>query len=119
MEPELAADTAQSITEGVLARWTRTDRARTMADGLRSEPSELTFAHLREVLDGMLTVSEEQIGTTVAALATKARIVAEPSGAVAPAAYLHHRDELPDGPAVAVVSGGNIDPALLLRLLST
>jgi threonine dehydratase len=43
--------------------------------------------------------------------------VAEPSGAVAAAAYLHHQDELPGGQTVAIVSGGNIDPAVLRALL--
>jgi threonine dehydratase len=43
--------------------------------------------------------------------------VAEPSGAVATAAFLHHRDRLPPGRTVAVVSGGNIDPTVLRALL--
>jgi threonine dehydratase len=52
-------------------------------------------------------------------------LVAEPSGAVAPAAYLHRFDELterfglaPDAPVVAVISGGNLDPALLASLIA-
>jgi threonine dehydratase len=54
----------------------------------------------------------------VGVLARSARLVAEPSGAVAAAAYVHRRDLLPAGRAVAVVSGGNIDPHLLANLLS-
>ncbi|WP_028925283.1 threonine ammonia-lyase [Pseudonocardia acaciae] len=113
VEPELAADTRDSFAAGELVHWPAEQRVRTSADGLRAEPSELTFAHLRSVLDGVLTVSEDEIRSTIGLLARRARLVAEPSGAVAPAAYLHRADQLPAGPTVAVVSGGNIDPALL------
>ncbi|HEX4253190.1 MAG TPA: threonine/serine dehydratase [Pseudonocardia sp.] len=117
VEPELAADARDSLRAGELVRWPGTERVRTSADGLRAEPSELTFAHLRTVLDGILTVSEEEILGTVGVLARRARLVVEPSGAVAAAAYLHRADELPAGPTVAVVSGGNIDPALFDKIL--
>lgn len=116
VEPELAADTAASVAAGRLVRWPSADRMRTIADGLRAEPSELTFAHLTANLDGMLTVSEAEIRSTVRALAMTARLVAEPSGAVAAAAFRYR--ELPPGPAVAVVSGGNIEPALLAEIMA-
>jgi threonine dehydratase len=118
VEPALAADAADSLAAGELRTWTTEDRYRTVADGLRTTLSELTYEHLRARLDGIVTVTEEEILSTVALLARRARIVAEPSGAVAPAAALHRRDELPAGRTVAVVSGGNIDPALLARLLA-
>jgi threonine dehydratase len=117
VEPELAADAQDSLAHRELRTWTTEQRYRTVADGVRVPLSELTFAHLRERLDGIVTVTEEEILSTVPLLARSARIVAEPSGAVAPAAYLHRRDALPAGRTVAVVSGGNIDPALLARLL--
>lgn len=117
VEPELAADARDSLAHGELRTWTTEQRYRTVADGLRVPLSELTFAHLRARLDGIVTVTEDEILATVPVLARSARIVAEPSGAVAPAAYLHRRDELPPGRTVAVVSGGNVDPALLARLL--
>jgi threonine dehydratase len=117
VEPELAADARDSLRAGELVHWPAGERVRTSADGLRAEPSELTFAHLRAVLDGILTVSEAEIQSTVGLLARRARLVAEPSGAVAPAAYLHRASELPSGPTVAVVSGGNIDPALFDQIL--
>jgi threonine dehydratase len=118
VEPELAADAQDSLAHGELRTWTTEQRYRTVADGLRVPLSELTFAHLRERLDSIVTVTDDEILATVPVLARSARIVAEPSGAVATAAYLHRRDELPPGRTVAVVSGGNIDPALLARLLS-
>lgn len=117
VEPELAADTAESLRAGRLVRWSPQDRSRTIADGLRTEPSELTFAHLRKFVDGVITVSEQEIRQAMRELATRARLVAEPSGAASTAAALFHGHELPAGPAVAVVSGGNVDPALLAEVL--
>ncbi|OLR89807.1 threonine ammonia-lyase [Actinokineospora bangkokensis] len=117
VEPELAGDTAESLAAGELRRWSVADRNRTIADGLRSQPSELTFAHLRAFVDGIVTVSEDEIRDAVRTLARRARLVAEPSGAVATAAYLHHAAELPAGVTVAVVSGGNMDDALAKDLL--
>lgn len=118
IEPELAADTAEGLRLGRQVHWPMADRARTIADGLRAQPSELTFAHLRKVLDDMLTVSEDEIRAAVRALARDARLIAEPSGAVTTAAYLFHSQELPPGKTVAIVSGGNVDPALLTTLLA-
>ncbi|HEX3787693.1 MAG TPA: threonine/serine dehydratase [Pseudonocardiaceae bacterium] len=119
VEPELAADTRDSWQAGELVHWPADQRVRTSADGLRAEPSELTFAHLRATLEGILTVSEAEIHSTITLLARRSRLVAEPSGAVAPAAYLHRASELPAGRTVALISGGNIDPALLGQLLAT
>jgi threonine dehydratase len=118
VEPELAADTAESFRAGHLVRWPGEQRVRTIADGLRAEPSDLTFAHLRATLDGMITVSEAEIRSAVATIANQARLVAEPAGATAAAAYLFHGDELPSGKTVAVVSGGNIAPELFAEILT-
>jgi threonine dehydratase len=90
----------------------------TVADGLRTPLSELTLAHLSTYLDAIVTVSEEEILDTVRTLARKARLIVEPSGAVATAAVLHRRDELPAGRTVAVISGGNIAPELAARLFA-
>lgn len=117
VEPELAADTAESLRAGRLVRWDAADRARTIADGLRTEPSELTFAHLRATVEGVVTVTEDEIRQAMRVLATRARLVAEPSGAVSVAAWLFHQHELPAGPTVAVVTGGNVDPTLLAEVL--
>ncbi|MCX2953218.1 threonine ammonia-lyase [Lentzea sp. NEAU-D7] len=115
VEPELAGDTAASFAAGELVRWDAHDRARTVADGLRAEASELTWAHIREYVDDVVTVSEEEIREAVRQIARRTRVVSETSGAVAVAAHLNR--ELPAGPAVAVVSGGNIEPALLASIL--
>lgn len=113
VEPELAADARDGLRAGHRVLWPAEQRRRTAADGLRAQPSELTFAHLRKVLDGVLTVTEEEILDAVRVLALRARIVAEPSGAVTTAAYLHRGEDTAWGKTVAVVSGGNVDPAVL------
>lgn len=118
VEPELAADTQESLHAGRLVRWTNEDRARTIADGVRTEPSELTFAHLQKLLDDIVTVGEDDIRRAIATLATRARLVAEPAGALTTAAYLTRADDLPRGRTVAVISGGNIDPQLLAACLT-
>ncbi|NUT37254.1 MAG: threonine/serine dehydratase [Hamadaea sp.] len=116
VEPEDAAETAESLAHGRLTPWPTERTYRTIADGVRTCPSELTFAHIRERVDRIVTVSEKEIRAAVGVLAHGARIVAEPSGALTTAAYLRYRDELP-GKVVAVVSGGNLDPELLRSLL--
>ncbi|MFD0204808.1 MULTISPECIES: threonine ammonia-lyase [Saccharothrix] len=118
VEPELAGDAAESLRVGTLIRWPAEDRARTIADGLRAEPSELTFEHMRAYVDDIVTVSEEQIGAAVGVLARRARLVVEPSGAVTVAAYLARRSEWESsGGTVAVLSGGNVDPEVFARYL--
>mgnify|MGYP006318459621 CR=1 FL=1 len=116
VEPELAADATAGLAAGHRVDWPIEDRNRTIADGLRSQPSDLTFAHLQRVLDGMITVSESQIRAAVREFALRSHLVSEPSGAVALAAYRH--GSIPPGPTVVVLSGGNIEPALLTQILS-
>jgi len=111
-EPALAADIAASLKAGELVRWDPVARAQTAADALRDEPSELTWEHISKLVDDVITVSEDEILAAVAGLARRARLVAEPSGAVAVAAQAKL------GRGVAVVSGGNVDPALLARALT-
>ena len=84
-----------------------------------NQVGELTFAHIRELVDDIVTVSEDEILDAVGTIARRARLVAEPRGAVTTAAWLHHRAELGEaGSPVAVLSGGNVDPALFAEALS-
>lgn len=115
-EPELAADAAESLATGRLTPWSPERTARTIADGLRTGLSELTFAHLRARLDGIVTVGEDEIRKAMRSLAAEARLVAEPSGAVAPAAVMG--GHTPRGRTVAVVSGGNVNLTLLGQVLA-
>jgi threonine dehydratase len=109
VEPELA---------GGRIPWTHALTARTMADGLRTfSVGELPWEHIRSQVHDIITVTEDEIADATRRLLLQARLVAEPSGAVAAAAYLHHGAQLPGGRTVAVVSGGNIDPAVLRALL--
>ncbi|GAA1188639.1 threonine dehydratase [Kitasatospora gansuensis] len=119
VEPELAADAQASFRAGERLSWPTKDTYRTIADGLRT-PSVgvLPFDHIQAYVDDIVTVSEQEIRDTVALLARRGRLVAEPSGAVAPAAYFHRAAELEGRVFGAVVSGGNIDPSLLAELLS-
>ena len=117
VEPEYAADARDSIAAGTVVTWPVEQAYRTIADALRMPLSELTLAHLSARLDGIVTVSDEEIQDTIGRLARTARLVVEPGGAAAVAAYLHRRASLPTGRTVAVVSGGNIDPQLLRSLL--
>ncbi|MGC1211382.1 MAG: pyridoxal-phosphate dependent enzyme, partial [Micromonospora sp.] len=117
VEPALAADARDSLAAGEVVVWDVERTYRSSADGLRTSLSALTLAHLGERLDGIVTVTEEEIGGAMGRLVREARLVVEPSGAVAVAARLFHRDELPAGPTVAVVTGGNVDPAVLARVL--
>lgn len=119
VEPELAGDLAESFRRGELVAWDPADTVRTIADGLRVfRAGELTFAHIRALVDDVITVTEGEIEQATRALVLDARLVAEPSGAVPVAAALFHRDQLPAGAGVAVVSGGNIDPDVLRRILA-
>jgi threonine dehydratase len=110
-EPALAADIAASLKAGELVRWDPLRRAQTAADALRDEPSELTWGHISNLVDDVITVSEDEIRTAMADLARRARLVSEPSGAVAVAAQAKL------GGGVAIVSGGNVVPELLRRVL--
>ncbi|MFI6392118.1 threonine/serine dehydratase [Nonomuraea sp. NPDC050547] len=115
VEPELAADARESLRAGRVVSWEPSRTFRTIADGLRADLSELTLAHLRERLDDIVTVSEDEIRAAMGHLARTARLVAEPSGATATAAYLAGR--APAGRTVIVLSGGNVDPELFRSVI--
>jgi threonine dehydratase len=110
VEPGLAADAAESFRTGQRVSWTPEQTYRTIADGLRTTSvGEIPWRQIQKYVDDVITVSEDEIRDGVRRLATDARLVAEPSGAVPFAAYLHHAGELRlDGNVVAVVSGGNL-----------
>lgn len=119
VEPELAADLAESFARGERVAWDTERTYRTIADGLRTPAvGVLPWAHIRARVDAVLTVGEDTIRAAMRLLATRARLVAEPSGAVALAALLEHPGVAGDGSTVVVVSGGNVEPALLAEVLA-
>jgi threonine dehydratase len=122
VEPELAADAAESLAEGHIVTWPAERTSRTIADGTRTQSiGRLNFAHLSIQLDAIVTVTELEIAAAVRLAAEEARLVVEPSGALAIAAMRFHAGEAGltglDGPIVGVVSGGNVDPERYLEFL--
>ena len=120
VEPELAGDTAESFRTGEIVTWPAELTSRTIADGLRTQSvGQRNFAHIQAFVDGIVTVTEEEIRAAMRAIVAATRLVPEPSGAVAAAALLFHPNQLPDyRTAAAVVSGGNVDPAQLAQILT-
>jgi len=114
VEAEGAASMVASLAAGTPVTL---DRVSTMADGIAlKSPTELTLAHVTELVDDVVTVSEEEISRALLLLLERAKAVVEPAGAVALAALLAGRVG-GDGPAVAILSGGNVDPLLLIKLI--
>ncbi|MDG4769755.1 pyridoxal-phosphate dependent enzyme [Solwaraspora sp. WMMD792] len=117
VEPELAADARDSLASRRRVEWDAGATSRSVADGTRASVlGEVTFPLIQATVDEIVTVSEDQILDAVATLACRGHLVAEPSGALSTAAYL--ADPHRYGRTVAIVSGGNIDPALLSRALA-
>jgi len=121
VEPDEAADARDSLAAGEIVSWPAERTVRTIADGLRvSAVGNLPFAHIRALVDEIVTVSDQEIREAMVLLANRARLIVEPSGAAAMAAHLTGRVSRPqtDTARVVVVSGGNVEPALLAELLS-
>ncbi len=116
VEPETADDTRQSLQKG--ERVTIAPPP-TIADGVRvTAPGVLTFPILSRNLTDVALVSDDEIRAAVRDLALHTHLVTEPTGAVAAAAVLARRLPVGPGSAVGVVlSGGNIDPDLLIDIL--
>jgi len=118
VEPELAADARESFRRGERVAWPASDTRRTIADALRVEQiGALPLRHILALVHDIVTVTEDEIREAVRQTATRARLVAEPGGAAAVAAWLFRRDLPPARAPVAVLSGGNIVPALLGEIL--
>jgi threonine dehydratase len=119
VEPELASDAAESLKAGSIVSFTGEQTARTAADGLRTQSvGGLNFAHLQAYVDDIVTVSEAEIREAMRRMVFGARLVPEPSGAVALAAALFHRERLPSvRNTVVIQSGGNVEPKVLRSVL--
>jgi threonine dehydratase len=118
VEPELAGDAQASLRAGKIVQFPTEQVSRTIADGLRTQSiGPINFEHIRRYVDEIVTVSEDEIREAMRALALNPKTVAEPSGAVATAGFLFHRDQLPQTKLnVAIISGGNVDPTMLEKL---
>jgi threonine dehydratase len=90
----------------------------TIADGiLVGRPGDIPFAIVRDLVDDIVTVSDDDIARAILDLLERAKVVVEPAGAVGVAAILAGKVTA-GGPTVAVLSGGNIDPLLLQRVVA-
>jgi threonine dehydratase len=116
VQAEVFPSMLASIEEG---RPVTVEAATTIADGIAvKRAGELTFAHVREVADEIVTVSEEEIASAILYLLEKEKTVVEGAGAVAVAALLERKVRGLEGKrAVAVVSGGNIDVNVVARII--
>ncbi len=89
----------------------------TIADGIAvGAPGPMTFAHVRELVDEVVTVSEEALSRALLLCLERAKLVVEPAGVAGVAAVMEQPERF-EPPVAVVLSGGNIDPVLLLRLL--
>jgi threonine dehydratase len=107
VEPELANDWFQSLKAG---QRITIPPPLTIADGLRTPtPGEVTFPIVRELAEGVVLVSEDEIKAAVRFLLSRLKLLTEPSGAVPAAALLHKKTPAGIRKAGIILSGGNID----------
>ena len=110
--PSLAADAVVPLTH-----------VSTIADGIAvGRPGQLPFQIIRELVDGVVTVSEDAIANALVFLLERSKMVVEPAGAVGVAALLEGKLEelgISSERTVAVLSGGNIDPMLMLKVIQS
>ncbi|WP_405679469.1 threonine ammonia-lyase [Streptomyces sp. NBC_01511] len=93
------------------------DEQQTMADGIKvGRPGEITFPMVRDLVDEVRTVSEDELSSALLLCLERAKLVVEPAGA-SPVAALLSTPRAFRGPVVAVLSGGNVDPLLMQRIL--
>jgi threonine dehydratase len=93
------------------------DDCATIADGIAvMRPGDLTFAHVAKLVDEIVTVTDEDLSAALLVMLERHKMVVEPAGGAAVAALLTGAVK-PGGPVVAILSGGNIDPMLLLRVI--
>ena len=117
VEPELAADAHASLQAGRIVSISAADAARTAADGLRVQQLGVrTWPHIHAFVDDIVTVSEDAMKAAMRQIAREARLVAEPSGAVAIAGALAHAAD--PNRSVAVLSGGNVDLAAYAAVMA-
>ena len=117
-EPALAADAQESFRTRTLVEWPAELTSRTLGDGLRTQSlGALNFHHILRHVDGIVTVTEEEMLAAMRRILEHTDLIPEPSGAVTLAAALYHADELPpSNQTVVILSGGNVDPNLLATL---
>lgn len=115
VEPETANDTFLSLKQGKIISIAGTS---TIADGLRtSQPGDLTFPILKEHLDDLVLVTEEEIREAFQFLLERMKQLTEPSGATALAAVMAGKVSAPNEKVAVILSGGNVDLHQLINFL--
>ena len=115
VEPVGAASMKQSLADGHVVSLTAMN---TIADGVAIKtPGDVPFALCSRLLDGVLTVEEDEIAGAILYLMERAKMVAEGAGAVTVAAAMRQENCLQGLKTVAVVSGGNIDVSMVSRII--
>lgn len=116
VQAEGAPSMAKSIADG---HKVHLDSVRTVADGIAvKEPGELTYNLVKEYVDEVVTVSEDEIAAAILALIEKQKLVAEGAGAVSVAAAMFNKVPIKGKKTVCIVSGGNIDVTSLNRVIT-
>jgi threonine dehydratase len=114
VQAEGAAAYVDSLAQGRPVPW---GQMTTMADGIAVGcPGQVPFEAVQKYVDEVVTVSEESLSRALLMTLERAKLLVEPAGAAAVAALLDDPDRF-ETPAVAVLSGGNVDPLLLMRVL--
>ena len=106
-EPENANDAYRSLKAGRIIK--NPSPPKTIADGLRTNLSERTFAIINDLIDGIITVSEDEIISAMRILWERMKLVVEPSGAVSLAGLLKGKVDVKGKKIGVILSGGNID----------
>ena len=116
VEAEVLACMQAAIEAGELVTL---DAASTLADGIAvKRAGEITFEHVQALVDDIVTVSEEEIASSILYLLEKEKTVVEGAGAVGVAALMHHKLPGLEGTRVcSVISGGNIDVNVVARVI--
>ena len=119
-EPEVANDAQRSFRAHHIVELPAEQTSSTLADGLRTQSiGQIPYNAISQFVDDIVTVKEDEIMEAMRRMALFSKIIAEPSGAVTFAAFLFHEKELPKTKHnVAVISGGNVEPELLARVLT-
>lgn len=116
VQAEGAPSMSHSISEG---HKVHLDSVRTVADGIAvKEPGDLTYSLVKEYVDEVVTVSEDEIAAAILALIEKQKLVAEGAGAVSVAAAMFNKVPIKGKKTVCIVSGGNIDVTSLNRVIT-
>ena len=115
VQAEGAPSMKKSLEEGKIGKLADVS---TMADGIAvKQPGDLTFEMCRKYVDGVITVSEEEIAQAILLLMEKHKMVAEGAGAVSVAAAMQNKVDIKGKKVVCVISGGNVDVNILDRIL--